>query len=104
MLDTGMKTKLKIMYMPLTKEFDTQPDDNIIRNTKKVLDIEHENARNNEKLEDRISRITRKARVSRGKTKPLIGEFYSNAATNATTRTRPNMKQDSRPESKSAQK
>ena len=24
MLDTGMKTKLKIMYMPLTKEFDTQ--------------------------------------------------------------------------------
>ena len=104
MLDTGMKTKLRTMYMPLAKDFDSQPDDDIVRDTKKVLDVAKETVRNSEKLEDRISRITRKNKTPRGKPRSLMEEFYPNAAPHPQTRSRPNMKQDIRPETKPAHK
>ena len=96
--DTGIKIRLKTVYMPMGKDLNNQSDDNIIKDIKNLLKITQDSARSNEKLENRVSRVTRKPKLTRGKIKPLIGEYYLNALTNTTTtRARPNTKQKIKP-------
>ena len=47
------------------KELHNQSDDTIIKDITNILEITQDNARNNEKMEDRVSRVARKSRLTK---------------------------------------
>ena len=97
---TGLKLRLKAVYLPMGKELHNQSDDIIIKDIMNILEISQDNVRNNERMEDRVSRITnRKSRLTKGKMKPPTGEYYLNAVTGTNTNvTRPISRQKLKPE------
>ena len=100
--NTGFKTRLRAVYLPMGKELHDQSDDIIIKDIKRNLEITQDNARNNEKIEDRVNRIAlKKSKLPKRKTKNPIEKYYLSAATGITSNVgRPNFKPKSKPENK----
>ena len=78
----GLKYQLKAIYVPLENEIHDQPDDMLVKDIRKILDTKKNNERNNEKIEDRVNRVSnKKTKTYRNKIKPATSNYYLSAIT-----------------------